>query len=79
MIVSGLPMGKSFLWFMDVFCGYVLRVIVVVMPAQATLFNLKCEPLVDFGAAPRNTIRWNNSSRCILNNVTINYYSVTSY
>lgn len=65
MIVNGLLQEKSFLLFMDV--GELVEefaYLFLVMPAEATLFNLKCEPLIDFGAAKRNTIRWNSSSRC---------------
>ena len=29
------------------------------MPAKATLFNLKCEPVYDFGTAPRNVVYFN--------------------
>ncbi|XP_070537815.1 eukaryotic translation initiation factor 2A-like [Ptychodera flava] len=29
------------------------------MPAKATLFNLKCEPVFDFGTGPRNTVHFN--------------------
>lgn len=33
------------------------------MPAQATLYNAKAEPLFQFGAAPRNTIVWSPHGR----------------
>ncbi|XP_071951713.1 eukaryotic translation initiation factor 2A-like [Antedon mediterranea] len=29
------------------------------MPAKATLFNLKCEPIFDFGTGPRNSVFFN--------------------
>ncbi|XP_013391192.1 eukaryotic translation initiation factor 2A [Lingula anatina] len=29
------------------------------MPAKATLYNLKCEPVFDFGTGPRNTVAYN--------------------
>lgn len=29
------------------------------MPAKATLFDLKCEPIFDFGTGPRNTVHYN--------------------
>ncbi|KAL1132216.1 hypothetical protein AAG570_010173 [Ranatra chinensis] len=36
------------------------------MPAKATLFNTKCEPLFDFGTAPRNSIYYNPHGNILL-------------
>jgi len=36
------------------------------MPAKATIFNKKCNPLLELGEGPYNTIRWNPKGRCIL-------------
>jgi len=47
------PTGKEFL----VIYGF--------MPARVTLFNLKCEPLVDFGDAARNTAKWSPSGKLL--------------
>lgn len=44
--VAWSPLGKEFV----VTYGF--------MPAQSTLFDFKCNPVVDFGVAPRNTVRW---------------------
>ena len=33
------------------------------MPATSTLYNLKGEPIFEFGRAPRNTIRWSPHGR----------------
>lgn len=35
------------------------------MPAQATLFGLDCKPKCDFGAAPRNTVKWDPFGRLV--------------
>eukprot|EP00884_Botryococcus_braunii_P023068 jgi/Botrbrau1/9445/Bobra.0252s0068.2 len=35
------------------------------MPAKATLFNEKCEPVCDLGAGPHNLVRWNPQGRFI--------------
>lgn len=37
-----------------------------VMPAKATLFDLKCEPLFDFGTGPRNEVFYNPQGNNIL-------------
>ncbi|KAL1449788.1 hypothetical protein WDU94_002263 [Cyamophila willieti] len=36
------------------------------MPAKATLYNLKCEPVFEFGQAPRNTIHFNPQGNILL-------------
>ena len=37
-----------------------------VMPAKATLFDLKCEALFDFGTGPRNDVFYNPQGNNIL-------------
>ena len=36
------------------------------MPARATLFNLKCEAVFDFGTGPRNNVYYNAHGNSIL-------------
>lgn len=36
------------------------------MPAKATLFNIKCESLFDFGTGPRNDVFYNPHGNNIL-------------
>jgi len=36
------------------------------MPAKATIFNKKCNPLLELGEGPYNTIRWNPKGRFIV-------------
>lgn len=36
------------------------------MPAKATIFNLKCEPVFDMGTGPRNSIYYNPHGNNIL-------------
>ena len=36
------------------------------MPAKATLFNLKCEPIFDFGTGARNVVYYNPFGNNIL-------------
>lgn len=36
------------------------------MPSKATLFNLKCEPVFEFGIGPRNCIYYNPHGNNIL-------------
>jgi len=36
------------------------------MPAKATLYNLKCEPVFDFGTGPRNLAFYNPHGTNIL-------------
>ena len=40
------------------------------MPAKATLFDLKCEPLFDFGTGPRNDVFYNPQGNNILTHYT---------
>ncbi|KAL6548774.1 hypothetical protein OROGR_008540 [Orobanche gracilis] len=35
-----------------------------VMPAMATIFDKKCNPLLELGTGPYNTIRWNPKGKC---------------
>ncbi|XP_027193431.2 uncharacterized protein, partial [Cicer arietinum] len=39
--------------------GLEFAVVYGFMPAKATLFDKKCNPLLELGAGPYNTIRWN--------------------
>ncbi|RWR71949.1 eukaryotic translation initiation factor 2A [Cinnamomum micranthum f. kanehirae] len=39
------------------------------MPAKATVFDKKCNPLLELGTGPYNTIRWNPKGKCILCNM----------
>ena len=41
------------------------------MPAKATLFNLKCDPIFDFGTGPRNVAYYNPQGNNILLLMTI--------
>ena len=43
-----------------------------VMPAKATLFDLKCEPLFDFGTGPRNDVFYNPQG----NNILTDYVNI---
>lgn len=43
-----------------------------VMPAKATLFDLKCEPLFDFGTGPRNNVFYNPHG----NNILTDYINI---
>lgn len=36
------------------------------MPAKATIFNLKCESVFDFGTGPRNAAYFNAQGNSIL-------------
>ncbi|KAK7862837.1 hypothetical protein R5R35_000852 [Gryllus longicercus] len=36
------------------------------MPAKATLFNIKCEPIFDFGTGPRNAIYYNPQGNLLI-------------
>lgn len=40
------------------------------MPAKVTLFDLKCEPLFDFGTGPRNDVFYNPQGNNILTHYT---------
>ena len=33
------------------------------MPARSTLYDAKCKPIFDFGAAPRNIVSWSPHGR----------------
>ena len=44
----------------------------LVMPAKATLFDLKCEPLFDFGTGPRNDVFYNPQG----NNILTDYINI---
>lgn len=36
------------------------------MPAKATIFNLKCDPIFEFGTGPRNSIYYNPQGNILL-------------
>ncbi|XP_013787900.1 eukaryotic translation initiation factor 2A-like [Limulus polyphemus] len=36
------------------------------MPAKATIFNLKCEPVFDFGTGPRNAVYYNSHGNMLI-------------
>lgn len=36
------------------------------MPAKATIYNLKCDPVFDFGEGPRNSIYYNDFGNILL-------------
>lgn len=38
------------------------------MPSKTTVFDKKCNPLLELGTGPYNTIRWNPKGKCILQN-----------
>uniref|UniRef100_A0A0D3F7D4 Translation initiation factor beta propellor-like domain-containing protein n=1 Tax=Oryza barthii TaxID=65489 RepID=A0A0D3F7D4_9ORYZ len=38
-------------------------IVPLIMPARATIFNKKCNPLLELGEGPYNTIRWNPKGR----------------
>lgn len=44
--------------FLDLSCS--------VMPAKATIYNLKCDPVFDFGTGPRNAAYYNPQGNNIL-------------
>lgn len=46
--------------------GSEFAVVYGVMPPKATIFNKKCNPLVEFGEGPYNTIRWNPKGRFVV-------------
>ena len=43
-----------------------------VMPSKVTLFDLKCEPLFDFGTGPRNEVFYNPQG----NNILTDYINI---
>ncbi|KAK7857642.1 eukaryotic translation initiation factor 2a [Quercus suber] len=42
-------------------------VVSLLMPAKATVFDKKCNPLLELGTGPYNTIRWNPKGKCFGN------------
>ena len=44
------------------------------MPAKVTLYNLKCEPVFDFGTGPRNAVYYNPHGNDILLIDSFSYY-----
>lgn len=60
--------------FNDIFLNLLFNFITVpVMPAKATLFDLKCEPLFDFGTGPRNDVFYNPQG----NNILTDYINIS--
>jgi len=51
------------------------------MPSKVTLFDLKCEPLFDFGTGPRNEVFYNPQGNNILTDYIniILFFSLTDY
>lgn len=49
------------------------------MPAKATLYNLKCEPLFDFGTGPRNLAFYNPQGNNILSAVLVTVVVLLQY
>lgn len=45
------------------YTGSEFAVVYGFMPAKATVFDKKCNPLLDLGSGPYNTIRWNPKGR----------------
>ncbi|KAL2920843.1 Eukaryotic translation initiation factor 2A [Bienertia sinuspersici] len=45
------------------YAGSEFAVVYGFMPAKATVFDRKCNPLLDLGSGPYNTIRWNPKGR----------------
>lgn len=51
-----------------------------VMPSKVTLFDLKCEPLFDFGTGPRNEVFYNPQGNNILTDyINIIFFFLTDY
>lgn len=48
------------------YSGKEFAVVYGFMPAMATIFDKKCNPLLELGTGPYNTIRWNPKGRFIL-------------
>lgn len=59
------PIARNFL----IYSMLLFLDLTLVMPAKATIFDKKCNPLLDLGSGPYNTIRWNPKGRCILHGV----------
>ena len=65
--VSFSTTGESVIMFLSFNVWYIiLDNVWPVMPAKATLFDLKCNPLFDFGTGPRNDIFFNPHGNNIL-------------
>ncbi|CAN1250720.1 Eukaryotic translation initiation factor 2A, partial [Linum perenne] len=47
------------------YCGSKFVVIYGFMPATATIFDLKCKPLLELGSGPYNTVRWNPKGKFV--------------
>lgn len=47
------------------YSGSEFAVVYGFMPAKATVFDRKCNPLLELGTGPYNTIRWNPKGKCI--------------
>lgn len=47
-----------------------------VMPAMVTIFDKKCNPLLELGTGPYNTIRWNPKGKCILEKNSEMFYFI---
>lgn len=45
------------------YSGSEFAVVYGFMPAQATVFDKKCNPVLDLGSGPYNTVRWNPKGR----------------
>ena len=45
------------------------------MPAKATIYNLKCEPVFDFGTGPRNLAFYNPQGTNILFAVDLSMFT----
>ena len=41
------------------------------MPAKATIYNLKCDPIFDFGTGPRNAAYYNPQGNNILSLINL--------
>uniref|UniRef100_A0A2N9GEU4 Eukaryotic translation initiation factor 2A n=1 Tax=Fagus sylvatica TaxID=28930 RepID=A0A2N9GEU4_FAGSY len=49
------------------YSGSEFAVVYGFMPAKATVFDKKCNPLLELGTGPYNTIRWNPKGKCFGN------------
>ncbi|CAN1170596.1 Eukaryotic translation initiation factor 2A [Linum perenne] len=47
--------------------------VTLLMPATATIFDLKCKPLLELGSGPYNTVWWNPKGKCILLRLVKNF------
>ena len=48
------------------FSEFFLTSLTTVIPSKATLFNLKCEPIYEFGTGARNSVYYNPQGTDIL-------------